>query len=181
MNEMENLKNEISKLNASLRQVESRLSDAKREVDQQQHLYDTARDVGAKARARTNLDNALREFDHHSRDKEELERSKREKSQKLKELQLQEREEANEPLREKAEELAQQLNRKQDEIVSILREIEDLQSEFQSTDKYDFLVNWQNSNAQLIIDELPYFYWVNNSRKSPHYRLVKKSDKIFRS
>ena len=181
MNRIENTEAEISKLNASLREVEERLSDAKRNVDQNQQQYETARSVATKASARTHLDDALREFDHHSRHKEQLEQSKREKSQKLKELQLQEKEEANEPLREKAEELAQQLNRKQDKIVSILREIEDLQSEFQSTDKYDFLVNWQNSNAQLIIDELPYFYWVNNSRKSPHYRLVKKSDKIFRS
>ena len=97
MNEIENLKNEISKLNASLRQVKTRLSDAHRDVDQQQHLYDSARDVATRARARTNLDNALREFDHHSRDKEELERSKREKSQKLKELQLQEKNQANKP------------------------------------------------------------------------------------
>ena len=181
MTQIENIKTEISSLDASIRQVESHLSDAKREVDQQQHLYDTSRDVGEKARARTNLDEGLRKFDKLSRDKEELERSKREKSQKLKELQLQEKEEANKPLREKAEELAQQLNRKQDEIVSILREIEDLQSEFQSTDKYDFLVNWQNSNAQLIIDELPYFYWVNNSRKNSHHRIVKLSDKEMRS
>ena len=181
MNEIENLKTEIEELNASVRQVEARLSDVHRDVDQQQHLYNSARDVATRARARTNLDDVLRKFDHHSRHKEQLEQSKKDKTHKLRELQLQEKEKANKPLREKAEELAQQLNRKQDEIVSILREIEDLQSEFQSTDKYDFLVNWQNSNAQLIIDELPYFYWVNNSRKSPHYRLVKKSDKIFRS
>ena len=178
---MENLKNEISKLNASLRQVEAHLSDAKRDVDQNQQQYETARDVGAKARARTNLDESLRKFDHHSRDKEELERSKREKSQKLKELQLQEREQANEPLREKAEELAQRFNRKQGEIVTILKEMEDLQSQFQPTHKYDYLINWQNTNSQLIIDNLPYFYWVNNSRKSPHYRLVKKSDKEMRN
>jgi chromosome segregation ATPase len=181
MNRIENIKTEIEKLNASLRQVEARLSDAHRDVNQQQRLYESARDVASKASARTHLDDSLREFDHHSRHKEQLEQFKKDKTHKLRELQLQEREEANKPLREKAEELVQQLNRKQDEIVSILREIEDLQSEFQSTDKYDFLVNWQNSNAQLIIDELPYFYWVNNSRKSPHYRLVKKSDKIFRS
>ena len=181
MNEIKNLKAEIENLNTSLRQVEAHLSDAKRDVSQQQHLYDTARDVATKARARTNLDNALREFDHHSQHKEELERSKREKSQKLKELQLQEKEEANKPLREKVEELAQQLNRKQDKIVSILREMEDLQSQFQSTDKYDYFINWQNSNAQLIIDNLPYFYWVDSSRKSSHYRLVKMSDGEFRS
>lgn len=101
MNRIENLKAEIEKLDASLRQVEARLSDAKRDVDQQQHLYDTSRDVGAKAHARTNLDDALREFDHHSRDKEQLQESKKEKNQKLKELQFQEREQANEPLRNK--------------------------------------------------------------------------------
>jgi DNA repair exonuclease SbcCD ATPase subunit len=181
MTQIENIKTEIENLNTSLRQVEAHLSDAKRDVDQQEHFYDTARDVATKARARTNLDESLRKFDKFSWDKEQLEQSKKDKTHKLKELQLQEREEANEPLRKQAEELAETINKKQDEIVSILREIEDLQSEFQSTDKYDFLVNWQNSNAQLIIDELPYFYWVNNSRKSPHYRLVKKSDKIFRS
>ena len=181
MDQIENIKTEIENLNTSLRQVEAHLSDAKRDVDQQQHFYDTARDVATKARARTNLDNALREFDHHSQNKEELERSKREKSQKLKELQLQEKEEANKPLREKAEELAQRFNRKEDEIVSILREMEDLQSQFQSTDKYDYLINWQNSNAQLIIDNLPYLYWVSDSRKNPHYRIVKLSSRDIRS
>ena len=181
MTQIENIKTEIENLNTSLRQVEAHLSDAKRNVDQRQHFYDTARDVATKARARTHLDDALRKFDKHSQDKEQLEQSKREKSQKLKELQLQEKEEANKPLREKVEELAQQLNRKQHEIVSILREIEDLQSQFQSTDKYDYFINWQNSNAQLIIDNLPYFYWVDSSRKSSHYRLVKKSDREFRS
>jgi predicted nuclease with TOPRIM domain len=128
--------------------------------------------VGAKARARRNLDESLRKFDKLSRDKEELELSKREKIQKLKE-----KEEANEPLRNQAEELAQQLNRKQDEVVSILREMEDLQSQFQSTDKYDYLINWQNKNAQTIIDNSPYFFWVNDSRKNPHFRLVKNSDR----
>jgi predicted nuclease with TOPRIM domain len=128
--------------------------------------------VGAKARARRNLDESLRKFDKLSRDKEELELSKREKIQKLKE-----KEEANEPLRNQAEELAQQLNRKQDEVVSILREMEDLQSQFQSTDKYDYLINWQNNNAQTIIDNSPYFFWVNDSRKNPHFRLVKNSDR----
>jgi len=177
MSEIKNLKNEIENLNASVRQVEPHLSDAKRNVDRQQHLYNSAGDVATKARACTNLDESLREFDHHSQDKEELERSKREKSQKLRELQLQEKEKANEPLREKAEELAQQLNRKQDEVVSILREIEDLQSQFQSTDKYDYLINWQNSNAQLIVDNLPHFRWIENSRMNPHYRLVKLSDR----
>lgn len=181
MNEMENLKNEISKLNASLRQVEAHLSDAKRDVDQNQQQYETARSVATKASARTHLDDALREFDHHSRHKEQLEQSKKDKTHKLRELQLQEKEKANKPLREKAEELAQQLNRKQGEIVTILKEMEDLQSQFQPTHKYDYLINWENTNSQLIIDNLPYFYWVNNSRKSPHYRLVKKSDKIFRS
>ena len=160
MNEIENLKSEIEDLNASVRQVEARLSDAKRDVDQNQQQYETARDVGAKARARTNLDNALREFDKHSQDKEQIQQSKKQKTQKLRELQLQEREKANEPLREKAEELAQQLNRKQDEIVSILREIEDLQSQFQPTHKYDYFINWQNSNAQLIIDNSPHFRWI---------------------
>jgi chromosome segregation ATPase len=177
MNRIEKTEAEISKLNASLREVEARLSDAHRDVDQQQHLYDTSRDVGAKARARTNLDESLRKFDKLSRDKEQLQESKKEKNQKLKELQLQEREEANKPLREKAEELAQQLNRKQDEIVSILREIEDLQSEFQSTHKYDYLINWQNSNAQLIIENLPHFHWIENSTINPHFRLVKNSDR----
>ena len=177
MNRIENLKAQIRELNTSIGEVEARLSDAKRDVDQQQNLYDSASDVGAKARARTNLDESLRKFDKFSRDKEQLELSKKDKNQKLRELQLQEKEKANDPLRKQAEELAQQLNKKQDEIVSILREIEDLQSEFQPKHKYDFLVNWQNSNAQLIIDELPYFYWVNNSRKSPHYRLIKLSDR----
>ena len=177
MNRIENLKAQIRELNTSIGEVEARLSDAKREVDQQQHLYESARDVATKASARTHLDDALREFDHHSRHKEQLEQSKKDKTHKLKELQLQEREEANNPLREKAEELAQQLNRKQDEVVSILREIEDLQSQFQPTHKHDHLINWQNKNAQTIIDQLPYFFWVNNSRKSPHYRLVKLSDR----
>ena len=181
MTQIENIKSEISSLDASIRQVESHLSDAKREVDQQQHLYDTSRDVGEKARARTNLDEALRKFDHHSRHKEQLEQSKKDKTHKLRELQLQEKEKANEPLREKAEELAQQLNRKQGKIVTILKEMEDLQSQFQPTHKYDYLINWQNTNSQLIIDNLPYLYWVNNSRKSPHYRLVKKSDKEMRN
>ena len=181
MNRIENIKTEIEKLNASLRQVEARLSDAHRDVDQQQYLYDTAKDVGAKARARTNLDESLRKFDKLSRDKEQLQESKKEKNQKLKELQLQEREEANKPLREKAEELAQQLNRKQDEIVSILREIEDLQSQFQPTHKHDHLINWQNKNAQTIIDELPHFLWIENSKINPHYRLVKLSDREMRS
>ena len=39
MNEIENLKTEIEELNASVRQVEARLSDVHRDVDQQQHLY----------------------------------------------------------------------------------------------------------------------------------------------
>ena len=181
MNQIENLKTEIEKINASLREVEERLSDAKRDVDQQQHLYDTARDVGSKARARTNLDDSLREFDNHSRDKEQIQQSKKDKNQKLRELQLQEKEKANKPLREKAEELAQRFNRKQDEVVNILREMEDLQSQFQSTDKYDYLINWQNSNAQLIIDNLPYLYWVSDSRKNPHYRIVKLSSRDIRS
>jgi DNA repair exonuclease SbcCD ATPase subunit len=181
MNRIENLKTEIEDLNTSLREVENLLSDAKRGVDQQQQLYDTSRDVGVKARARTNLDESLRKFDKLSRDKEQLQESKKEKNQKLKELQLQEREEANKPLREKAEELAQQLNRKQDEIVSILREIEDLHSQFQPTHKHDHLINWQNSNAQLIIDNLPYLFWIENSTTNPHYRLVKLSDKEMRN
>jgi len=79
MNRIENTEAEISKLNASLRQVEARLSDAHRDVDQQQHLYESARDVATRARARTNLDESLRKFDKFSRDKEELELSKREK------------------------------------------------------------------------------------------------------
>jgi len=181
MNRIENLKTEIEDLNTSLREVENLLSDAKRGVDQQQQLYDTSRDVGVKARARTNLDESLRKFDKLSRDKEQLQESKKEKNQKLKELQLQEREEANKPLREKAEELVQQLNRKQDEIVSILREIEDLQSQFQSTHKHDYLINWQNKNARMVIDNSPYFFWVDNSSKNPHYRLVKLSDKEMRN
>ena len=181
MTQIENLKAQIRELNTSIGEVEARLSDAKRNVDQNQQQYETARSVATKASARTHLDDALREFDHHSRDKEEIQEAKKEKNQKLKELQLQEREQANEPLREKAEELAQQLNRKQGEIVTILKEMEDLQSQFQPTHKYDYLINWQNTNSQLIIDNLPYFYWVNNSRKSPHYRLVKKSDKEMRN
>ena len=52
MNEIKNFKAQIEDLNALLREVENHLSDAHRDVDQQQHLYDTARDVGAKARAR---------------------------------------------------------------------------------------------------------------------------------
>jgi hypothetical protein len=137
--------------------------------------------VGAKACARTNLDESLRKFDKLSRDKEELELSKREKIQKLKELQLQEKEEANEPLRNQAEELAETINKKQGEVVQGFRQLQRLQSNFQSTHNYDFLVNWQNSNAQLIIDELPYFYWVNNSRKNPHYRLIKLSDRVMKT
>ena len=177
MTQIENIKTEIENLNTSLRQVEAHLSDAKRDVDQNQQQYETARDVGSKARARTNLDESLRKFDKHSQDKEQLERSKREKTQNLKEHQLQEKEQANEPLREKTEELAQQFNRKKDEIVSILREIEDLQSQFQPTHKYDYLINWQNENAQTIIDELPHFRWIENSRMNPHFRLVKNSDR----
>ena len=72
MNEIENLKSEIEDLNASVRQVEARLSDAKRDVDQNQQQYETARSVATKASARTHLEDALREFDHHSRDKEEI-------------------------------------------------------------------------------------------------------------
>lgn len=181
MNRIENLKTEIENINASLREVEARLSDAHRDVNQQQRLYESARDVASKASARTHLDDSLREFDHHSRHKEQLEQFKKDKTHKLRELQLQEREEANKPLREKAEELAQRFNGKEDEIVSILREMEDLQSQFQSTDKYDYLINWQNSNAQLIIDNLPYFYWVSDSRKNPHYRIVKLSSRDIRS
>ncbi|PSO78903.1 MAG: hypothetical protein BRC41_19645 [Cyanobacteria bacterium QH_9_48_43] len=181
MNRIENLKAEIENLNTSLRQVEAHLSDAKRDVDRQQHLYNSAGDVATKARARTNLDESLRKFDKLSRDKEQLQESKKEKNQKLKELQLQEREEANKPLREKAGELAQRFNRKEDEIVSILREMEDLQSQFQPTHKHDHLINWQNSNAQLIVDNLPHFRWIENSRMNPHYRLVKLSDKEMRN
>jgi chromosome segregation ATPase len=177
MTQIENIKTEISKLNASLREVEARLSDAHRDVDQQQHLYDTSRDVGAKARARTNLDESLRKFDKLSRDKEQLQESKKHKTQKLKELQLQEREQANEPLREKAEELAERINNKQDEIVEAFRQLESLQSQFQATDKYDYLINWQNTNSQLIVDNLPHFRWIENSRMNPHYRLVKLSDR----
>jgi DNA repair exonuclease SbcCD ATPase subunit len=181
MNRIENIKTEIEKLKTSLREVEARLCDAKRDVDQNQQQYETARSVATKASARTHLDDALREFDHHSRHKEQLEQSKKDKTHKLRELQLQEKEKANDPLRKQAEELAQQLNKKQDEIVSILRQMENLQSQFQSTDKYDYLINWQNSNAQLIIDNLPYFFWVNNSRKTAHYRIVKLSDKVIRN
>ena len=181
MNEIENIKTEIENINASVRQVEAHLSDAKRNVDQNQQQYETARSVATKASARTHLDDALREFDHHSRHKEQLEQSKKDKTHKLRELQLQEKEKANKPLREKAEELAQRFNRKQDEVVNILREMEDLQSQFQSTDKYDYLINWQNSNAQLIIDNLPYLYWVSDSRKNPHYRIVKLSSRDIRS
>jgi len=181
MTQIEDIKSEISNLDASIRQLEAHLSDAKRDVDRQNHLYNSAGDVGAKARARTNLDNVLREFDHHSRDKEELERSKREKSQKLKELQLQEKNEANKPLRNQAEELAETINNKQDEIVEAFRQLESLQTQFQSTDKYDYLINWQNSNAQTIVDNLPYLFWIQDSRINPHYRLVKLSDKEIRS
>ena len=177
MNRIENLKAQIRELNTSLREVEAHLSDAKRNVDQQNHLYNSAGDAGAKARARTNLDKALREFDHHSRDKEEIQESKKEKNQKLKELQLQEKNEANEPLREKAEELAERINNKQDEIVEAFRQLESLQSQFQATDKYDYLINWQNTNSQLIVDNLPHFRWIENSRMNPHYRLVKLSDR----
>ena len=181
MTQIENIKTEIEKLNASICEVENYLSDAKRNVDQNQQQYETARSVATKASARTHLDEALREFDHHSRHKEEIQEAKNEKNQKLKELQLQEKEQANEPLRNQAEDLAQQLNRKQGEIVTILREMENLQSEFQPTHKHDHLINWQNSNAQLIIDELPYFYWVNDSRKNSHYRIVKLSSREIRS
>jgi chromosome segregation ATPase len=181
MNEIENFKAQIEDLNVSLREVEARLSDAHRDIDQQQHLYESARDVATRARARTNLDESLRRYDKYSRDKEELERSKREKNEKLRKLQLLEKKQANKPLREKAEELAQRFNRKRDKIMSILREIEDLQSQFQSTDKYDYLINWQNSNAQLIIDNMPHLYWIENSKINPHYRLVKMSDKEMRS
>jgi chromosome segregation ATPase len=181
MNRIENLKAEIEKLNASLREVEARLSDAYRYVNQQQHLYDSARDVATKASARTHLDDALREFDHHSRDKEEIQESKKEKNQKLKELQLQEREEANEPLRKQAEELAETINKKQDEVVEALKQLESLNSQFKPTHKHDHLINWQNSNAQLIIDNFPHFRWIENSRTNPHYRLVKLSDKEMRN
>ena len=181
MNEIENLKTEIENINASLREVEARLSDAHRDVEQQQHLYDTARDVGAKARARTNLDESLRKYDKFSRDKEELELSKREKNEKLKELQLQEREQANEPLRKQAEELAETINNKQNEVVEALKQLKSLNSQFQPTHKHDHLINWQNSNAQLIVDDLPHFRWIENSRINPHYRLVKLSDKEMRN
>ena len=181
MNQIENLKNEIENLNTSLREVENLLSDAHRDVDQNQQQYETARSVATKASARTHLDDALREFDHHSRDKEEIQESKKEKNQKLKELQLQEREQANEPLRKQAEELAETINNKQNEVVEALKQLESLNSQFQPTHKHDHLINWQNSNAQLIIDELPYFYWVNDSRKNSHYRIVKLSDREMRS
>ena len=181
MNRIENLKNEIENLNTSLREVENLLSDAHRDVDQQQHLYDTSRDVATKARARTNLDESLRKFDKHSQDKEQLERSKREKSQKLKELQLQEKNEANKPLRNQAEELAETINNKQNEVVEALKQLESLNSQFQPTHKHDHLINWQNKNTQTIIDQLPYFYWVNNSKKKSHYRIVKLSDKEMRN
>ena len=181
MNRIENLKAEIEKLNASVRQVETRLSDAKRDVDQQQHLYDTARDVGSKARARTNLDDSLREFDNHSRDKEQIQQSKKDKNQKLRELQLQEREEANEPLRKQAEELAETINNKQNEVVEALKQLQSLNSQFQPTHKHDHLINWQNKNAQTIIDNMPYFHWIENSRKNSHYRIVKLSDREMRS
>ena len=181
MNEIENLKTEILSLNASLREVENYLSDVKRDVDRNQQQYETARSVAVKASARTNLDDAFRKFDKYSRDKEQLERSKKDKTHKLRELQLHEKEEANKPLRNQAEELAETINKKQDEVVEAFRQLESLQSNFQSTYEYDFLVNWQNSNAQLIIDKLPYFYWVNDSRNNPHYRLVKMSDRGIRS
>ena len=157
--------------------MESRLSDAKRDVDQNQQQYETARSVATKASARTHLDDALREFDHHSRDKEEIQESKKEKNQKLKELQLQEREEANEPLRKQAEELAETINKKQDEVVEALKQLESLNSQFKPTHKHDHLINWQNKNAQTIIDNMPYFHWIENSRKNSHYRLVKLSDR----
>ena len=181
MNRIENLKNEIENLNTSLREVENLLSDAHRDVDQQQHLYDTSRDVATKARARTNLDKSLRKYDKFSRDKEQLQESKKEKNQELKELQLQEREEANEPLRKQAEKLAETINKKQNEVVEALKQIESLNSQFQPTHKHDHLINWQNKNTQTIIDQLPYFYWVNNSRKKSHYRIVKLSDKEMRN
>ena len=38
MNQIENLKAQTEDLNTSFREVEARLSDAKRDVDQQQHL-----------------------------------------------------------------------------------------------------------------------------------------------
>ena len=181
MNRTENIKSEISNLDASLREVEASLSDAKRNVDQNQHLYETTRDVGVKARARTNLDESLRKFDKLSRDKEQLQESKKEKNQKLKELQLQEREEANKPLRKQAEELAETINKKQDEVVEALKQLESLNSQFQPTHKHDHLINWQNKNVQTIIDQLPYLYWVNNSRKNSHYRIVKLSDREMRN
>jgi chromosome segregation ATPase len=181
MSEIKNIKTQIEELNASVRQVEARLSDAHRDVDQQQHLYDSARDVATRARARTNLDNALRKFDKFSWDKEQLEQSKKDKTHKLKELQLQEREEANEPLRKQAEELAETINKKQDEVVEALKQLESLNSQFKPTHKHDHLINWQNSNAQLIIDNFPHFRWIENSRTNPHYRLVKLSDKEMRN
>ena len=181
MNEIKNLKAEIENLNTSLRQVEAHLSDAKRDVDQNQQQYETARDVATKARARTNLDEGLRKFDKFSRDKEELELSKREKNEKLKELQLQEREQANEPLRKQAEELAETINNKQNEVVEALKQLKSLNSQFQPTHKHDHLINWQNKNAQIIIDNMPYFHWIENSRKNSHYRIVKLSDREMRS
>jgi chromosome segregation ATPase len=181
MNQIENLKAQIEDLNASFREVEARLSDAKRDVDQNQQQYETARSVATKASARTHLDDASREFDHHSRDKKEIQESKKEKSKKLKELQLFDKEEANKPLRNYPEELADTINNKQDEIVEAFRQLESLQTQFQSTDKYDYLINWQNSNAQTIVDNLPYLFWIEDSRINPHYRLVKLSDKEMRS
>ena len=181
MTQIEDIKSEISNLDASIRQVEAHLSDAHRDVDQQQHLYNSARDVATRARARTNLDNALRKFDHHSQDKEQLERSKREKTQNLKELQLQEKEKANKPLREKAEELAETINNKQNEVVEALKQLQSLNSQFQPTHKHDHLINWQNENAQTIIDNMPYFHWIENSRKNSHYRIVKLSDREMRN
>ena len=168
MTQIENIKTQIENLNTSLREVENLLSDAHR-------------DVGVKARARTNLDESLRKFDKLSRDKEQLQESKKEKNQKLKELQLQEREEANEPLRKQAEELAETINNKQNEVVEALKQLQSLNSQFQPTHKHDHLINWQNSNAQLIVDNLPHFRWIENSRMNPHYRLVKLSDKEMRN
>ena len=127
------------------------------------------------------MDESLTRYDKYCREKEELERSKKEKNQKLKELQLEEKEQANEPLRKQAEELAETINKKQDEIVETFRQLESLNSQFQSTHKHDYLINWQNKNAQMIIDNLPHFHWIENSRINPHYRLVKLSDKEMRN
>jgi predicted nucleic acid-binding Zn-ribbon protein len=95
-------------INTKISELESYLSDCERSVDQHQRDYNSARDTAIKARARTNLDDALRQFDGYDREKEDLQQSEKEKADHLKSLQLEQKQLANKPLRKKAEELGQQ-------------------------------------------------------------------------